>query len=96
MKLRAKLLALSAAVGVGLGAVYAASEAVKPVPAYVSIRVGLAGDVNLDHRVDTADLSLIARSFNTPDPTADRNGDGVVDILDLAIAGKEYGKEVAP
>jgi hypothetical protein len=52
---------------------------------------GLAGDVNLDGRVDVSDLLITARSWSRStgqsgfDPACDLNNDGTVDAADLLI-----------
>ncbi|MBI4332772.1 MAG: SBBP repeat-containing protein [Chloroflexi bacterium] len=58
----------------------------------------LPGDVNRDGRVDAADLNLLMASFNKRagdagfDPNADFNGDGIVDVFDLATIGLNFGR----
>jgi hypothetical protein len=54
----------------------------------------VAGDTNLDNIVDLSDAVLIAANFNGPAsvPQADLNGDGWVDIRDLAVIGAYYGR----
>lgn len=65
----------------------------------------LLGDVNDDGAIDILDMALIARALlttpssgGTPgdwwawNQACDLSGDGIVDGLDLAIAGKNYGK----
>lgn len=45
--------------------------------------------------VDVLDLALVAAAFNTRppiNPAADLNGDGIVNIFDLAMVGLNYGK----
>jgi hypothetical protein len=58
----------------------------------------LAGDVNLDCRVNIFDLSLVAVSYGARlgdpryNPNADLNGDGIINITDLTIVGSNFGK----
>jgi hypothetical protein len=53
------------------------------------------GDLNLDGKVDCADLAIIKASFGKRkgqpgfDPRADVNGDGVVDVRDLAFVSQK-------
>lgn len=53
----------------------------------------LAGDVNGDELVDTADLEAIGAVFDASGSglAADLNGDGVVNLQDLALAAGNYG-----
>lgn len=62
----------------------------------------LAGDANMDGRVDMTDLATIGANWGTSlTPggagwySGDLNGDGIVDVLDLAIMGSTWG-EVSP
>jgi len=64
-----------------------------------------AGDVNKDSVIDIRDITAIARALGTDEtwpqgtgwsqfnPDADLNEDNKVDALDLALAGKAYGKK---
>jgi hypothetical protein len=55
----------------------------------------LAGDVNEDDAIDHEDVFQIAESLGTSPPAVpgtDINGDGQIDILDLALAGANYGR----
>ncbi len=58
----------------------------------------LQGDLNLDRRVDGADLVSFGRHFGSHrndlnwDEDADFNADGVVDGLDLAILASNFGR----
>ncbi|MBI4332773.1 MAG: SBBP repeat-containing protein [Chloroflexi bacterium] len=58
----------------------------------------LPGDVTRDGRVDAADLNLLMASFNKRagdagfNPNADFNGDGIVDLFDLAAVGLNFGR----
>jgi lysophospholipase L1-like esterase len=62
----------------------------------------LQGDLNLDNRVDGADLVLFALHFGAIRgdaayaASADLNADGKIDGLDLAILASNFGKSVAP
>jgi hypothetical protein len=53
----------------------------------------LGGDVNGDDRVDTTDLDAIRAAFGSPGAgiAADINGDGVVNLQDLALAAGNFG-----
>ena len=54
-------------------------------------------DRNSNGIIDADDLQEIAGSFGAPageGRTADANGDGVVDVVDLALAGRYYGQQV--
>lgn len=53
----------------------------------------LAGDVNADDAVDTADLEAIGAAFDASGSglATDLNGDGVVNLQDLALAAGNYG-----
>jgi hypothetical protein len=62
----------------------------------------LAGDANMDGRVDLADLATIGTHWGqTVSPggagwySGDLNSDGIVDMLDLALMGSTWG-EVSP
>ena len=58
----------------------------------------IGGDANFDCIVNSQDLALVGKAWNssigTPnyDIRADLNGDGRVDLVDLAILGKNHGK----
>lgn len=58
----------------------------------------ILGDVNKDDKVDASDLVAVAAAFNsTPgssnwDKKADFNNDKIVDIFDLVLVGKNFGK----
>ena len=58
--------------------------------------VGLSGDINMDGRVDLADLEILNRAFETnlgdPDfnACADLNADGVFDLADRAILDQQW------
>jgi len=55
------------------------------------------GDVNKDGIIDTTDLNLLKAAYESRpgapnwNPDCDLNGDGVVDLKDVAIASKHYG-----
>ncbi|HEX4966276.1 MAG TPA: GDSL-type esterase/lipase family protein [Thermoanaerobaculia bacterium] len=63
---------------------------------------GLQGDLNLDNRVDGADLVIFALHFGAikGDPAyssaVDLNADGKIDGLDLAILASNFGKSATP
>ncbi len=55
----------------------------------------IIGDANNDEVINSSDLTLVAASFNTSPPVDDRadiNADGTVDIYDLVLIGKRFGK----
>jgi lysophospholipase L1-like esterase len=62
----------------------------------------LQGDLNLDNRVDGADLVIFALHFGALRgdanyvASADLNADGMVDGVDLAILASNFGKSVTP
>ena len=62
----------------------------------------LQGDLNLDNRVDGADLVIFALHFGAVRgdanyaSSADINADGKIDGLDLAILASNFGKSVTP
>lgn len=53
----------------------------------------LAGDMTSDNKIDVFDLAYISNHFDSTDPLADLNGDGQVNILDVAIAAANYGQQ---
>ncbi|MFQ5999205.1 MAG: hypothetical protein ACE5J6_00370 [Candidatus Bathyarchaeia archaeon] len=59
--------------------------------------VQLAGDVNLDGRVDIIDIVIVAIKFTWVwsqllwDPRADLDGDGAITIVDVVIAALNFG-----
>ncbi|MBS7270323.1 MAG: hypothetical protein KIH10_15995 [Candidatus Freyarchaeota archaeon] len=69
----------------------------------------LFGDVNFDHEVDVRDISRVARAFGSYaspphpkwDPRADVTGptpfvpDGFVDMRDITLVARDYGKDYA-
>lgn len=52
---------------------------------------GLAGDLNNDGVVDTADLGILIAAFGSSDPVSDLNNDGIVDTADLGILIAAFG-----
>ena len=62
----------------------------------------LAGDVNLDGRVDAADLQLVTRCYGRSlgdplfDPSCDLNGDGVIDVKDLVVVARSMTAQPVP
>jgi outer membrane protein assembly factor BamB len=66
---------------------------------YGWVNVSIVGDIRPPFgKVDMADLGYIARRFNTNatsplwDPAADINQDGKVDMKDISLAAKNFGK----
>ena len=55
----------------------------------------IAGDINLDGVVDTADLGLLIGNFGTSNDTGDINGDGLVDTADLGLLIGNFGVSVS-
>jgi hypothetical protein len=70
------------------------TEDMKTIPEAIT-KVALIGDLNLDGKVDCADLAIVKASFGKRcgqagfDPRADVNGDCVVDIRDLAFVSRK-------
>jgi hypothetical protein len=58
------------------------------------------GDVNLDGVIDDADMELLNGAFGSVSgdakwiPNCDLNRDGKIDMLDIAAAAKNYGKDI--
>jgi hypothetical protein len=52
----------------------------------------LAGDLNNDEVIDILDLSFCAFHFNEVYADADANADGIVDIFDIVLIGKNFGQ----
>jgi len=63
-----------------------------------TIRVRMPGDINMDGKVDTKDISIICKAFgsfpNHPrwNPIADENEDNKIDIADIALTCRNFGK----
>ena len=65
------------------------------IPSGLTLLPALPGDVNLDLVVDEEDLLIVAGALGTMPPhppAADINGDGRVDVFDLAIVGLHLGE----
>ena len=63
------------------------------------MRVTPPWDVNVDGRVDAADLRIVIASFGTAPPSnprADVNRDGMVDVEDLVEVAKNFAPTPAP
>jgi hypothetical protein len=51
----------------------------------------LAGDIDNNNVIDQFDAMTIGMSYNTADPvSADLNGDGVINVLDLELLAQNY------
>lgn len=70
----------------------------KPFSDQDVIRLRMVGDVDLNRGVDVRDLARAARAFGTYlghpnwDEQADENGDNRIDIQDLILIAKNFGK----
>jgi hypothetical protein len=51
------------------------------------------GNVVADTGINIFDLARVANTLGTADRSGDVNGDGQVDIADLAIAASNFGKD---
>ena len=95
---------LALAVGLTTGVVFGAldREFEKPFPATVILKIASseeAADVNDDGQVDDRDLRIVAGNINTSPPRdlrADVDGDGSVNIFDLAFVGRQYAPVLPP
>ena len=62
------------------------------------VKVTIPGDINGDFKCALADLSLLAKAFNTYpgdakwNPNADLNGDGRVSLADLSVMAKYFNQ----
>ena len=50
------------------------------------------GDLNLDRRIDAADLGLMLASWGLPDPIGDLDGDGEAGASDLSLLLANWGQ----
>ena len=60
-----------------------------------TLRLVPTGDANLDGVVTVTDVVLVGRSLGrapTTNPVVDWNGDGRVDVIDLALAALHLGE----
>ena len=83
----------------GLGIAYAASREIsRDIPGSVTINIVSIEeilDLERDGSIDHLDLLAISRKLNTVGGVPeDVNGDGVVDVLDLAVVASYFGREV--
>jgi hypothetical protein len=62
-------------------------------PAAVGVCSGVVGDLNLNCSVDIGDLSVFLTRFGTGYLLADFDGDGDVDIVDLAVILGSFGAD---
>ena len=61
----------------------------------VVVKPTLAGDANLDGKVDFVDLLVVAQHYNGTQAAwtrGDFNGDGIVNFADLLVMAQNYGK----
>jgi hypothetical protein len=62
------------------------------------IQISIAGDINMDGKVNLEDLVLLANAYGSKpgdpnwNPAADINGQGKVDLADLVLLAENYGK----
>lgn len=81
--------ARSKAVSISDGIVSSPSNSLSFTVGVEDVFQKLIGDLNLDGRVDIADMSIMLYWWNTPDPRgisiADLNKDGRVDISDMSV-----------
>ncbi len=65
----------------------------------IIVRYTLAGDANLDGRVDFQDLLALARNYNLPSGATwsggDFSHDGIVDFVDLLLLARFYNASIA-
>lgn len=54
------------------------------------------GDINGDHIVNGADLSILLFHFGQSDPPSDINGDGIISGADVSILLSYFGSQVPP
>jgi hypothetical protein len=60
--------------------------------------VRMPGDVNMDGKVDTKDISILCKAFGSYpghprwNSAADENEDGIIDIFDIALTCRNFGK----
>lgn len=93
---RIAFIALIVAILAGAAVSYASTSPIgfvkRDVPTTVNVSVGVVGDVDGDGLVTLSDLELVAQAINTGigAQRTDLNGDGVVDVLDLVIAGTSF------
>jgi hypothetical protein len=50
----------------------------------------IQGDIDNDGSVDVLDLGTVARLYDQADSTYDLNGNGIIDIFDLALIGANF------
>ncbi len=96
--LRSHILVVLLGVLLGASSVIAAATFVqwsREAPATVLL-MGL-GDVTLDGMVDIPDVELVAQALSKTSPELlwlDLNVDGVLNVLDLVIVGKNFGQSI--
>ena len=78
---------------------FQAVQASREVPSAVTVLLVPLGDVNLDGVVGLDYLLLVGRALGTVPPhlsilLLDMNGDGVVDVLDMAIVASHIGDQL--
>lgn len=75
-----------------LNSTHAYTEGLLHTETFEIIENPLAGDLNGDLVVDTADLGVLIGDFGTFAPYSDPNSDGIVDTADLGILIGEFGQ----
>jgi hypothetical protein len=68
-------------------------------PTTILVKPALAGDANLDGRVDFSDLLVLAQHYNAGGANWDQGdftGDGNVSFNDLLTLAQEYGRSLPP
>ena len=95
------LLVVLLALLLGLGIAYAASREIsRDIPGSITINIVSIEEIldfDRDGSIDHLDLLAVSRKLNTRavgDVPEDVNGDGVVDVLDLAIVASYFGRDV--
>jgi hypothetical protein len=62
------------------------------------VAVRMAGDINIDGRVNMEDIGIVAKAFGCCpgdtrwNRTADENEDGTINMVDIALVARQFGK----